>query len=185
MKQEFVNWLLKMDVRILLWFHKLKLFTGHRPPRNWLLLCFVSVFVLIALLSSSSSGAFNSSIASFKPEVFTNYRRLKEQTTSDYIELKTFSSGSSNLKEIRLCRKELEDYVPCYNVSANILAGFKDGEEFDRHCDVSQDQPYCLVRPPRDYKTPLSWPVGRDVIWNANVKISKDQFLSSGSMTKR
>ncbi|KAK1437708.1 hypothetical protein QVD17_03504 [Tagetes erecta] len=175
-----------MDVRGLLWFHKLKIFTtGHRPPRNWLLLFFVSVFVLIALLGSSSSGAFNSGIAGFKPEVYTNYRRLKEQTTSDYIELKTFSSGTSNLKEIRLCGKEQEDYVPCYNVSANLLLGFKDGEEFDRHCDVLQDQPYCLVRPPRDYKTPLSWPVGRDVIWNANVKISKNQFLSSGSMTKR
>ncbi|KAK9052186.1 hypothetical protein SSX86_028814 [Deinandra increscens subsp. villosa] len=132
--------------------------------------------------SSSSSGAFSSSV---KPEAYTNYRRLKEQTESDYIELKTFSSRTSNLKEIRLCGKEREDYVPCYNVSANLLAGFKDGEEFDRHCEVSQDQPYCLVRPPRDYKTPLSWPAGRDVIWNANVKMSDDRFLSTGSMTKR
>ncbi|KAK9052187.1 hypothetical protein SSX86_028815 [Deinandra increscens subsp. villosa] len=154
-----------------------------RPPRKWLLLCLVSVFAVITLLgSSSSSGAFSSSV---KPEAYTNYRRLKEQTESDYIELKTFSSRTSNLKEIRLCGKEREDYVPCYNVSANLLAGFKDGEEFDRHCEESQDQPYCLVRPPRDYKTPLSWPAGRDVIWNANVKMSDDRFLSTGSMTKR
>ncbi|XP_076948404.1 putative methyltransferase PMT5 [Bidens hawaiensis] len=173
-----------MDVRIL-WFHKLQIFSGHRPPRNWLLLCVVSVFVLVALLNSFSSGAFNTLTTSVKPEVYTNYRRLKEHTETDYIELKTISSGASDPKQIRLCGKEREDYVPCYNVSANLLLGFKDGEEFDRHCEVSQDQPYCLVRPPRDYKTPLSWPVGRDVIWNANVKISKDQFLSSGSMTKR
>ncbi|KAI3714310.1 hypothetical protein L1987_72907 [Smallanthus sonchifolius] len=173
-----------MDVRIL-WFYKLQIFSGHRPPRSWLLLCLVSVFVLIVLLGSSSSSAFNSLTVGVKPEVYTNYRRLKEQTSSNYVELKTFSSGASNPKEIRLCGKEREDYVPCYNVSANLLAGFKDGEEFDRHCEVSQDQTYCLVRPPRDYRTPLSWPVGRDVIWNANVKISKDQFLSSGSMTKR
>ncbi|KAI3729242.1 hypothetical protein L6452_17895 [Arctium lappa] len=166
-------------------FNKLSVFSGTRPPRNWLLLCLVSVFVLIALLGSSSSGAFDSVTTSLKPEVYTNYRRLKEQAASDYFELKSYSSGNINSKEIWLCGKEREHYVPCYNVSANLLAGFKDGEEFDRHCEVSQDQPYCLVRPPRDYKTPLSWPVGRDVIWNANVKITKDQFLSSGSMTKR
>ncbi|KAD0520630.1 hypothetical protein E3N88_44132 [Mikania micrantha] len=141
--------------------------------------------MLIALLSSSSSSAFNSITTGFKPEVYTNYRRLKEHTASDYIELKTFSSETSNPKDIRLCGKEKEDYVPCYNVSTNLLAGFKDGEEFDRHCEVSQDQPYCLIRPPRDYKTPLSWPVGKDVIWNANVKLSKDQFLSFGNMTER
>ncbi|KAJ9549226.1 hypothetical protein OSB04_021769 [Centaurea solstitialis] len=167
-------------------FNKLSLFSGTRPPRNWLLLCLVSVFVLVALLGSSSSGAFDSVVtASLKPEVYTNYRRLKEQAASDYFELKSYSSGSSNSKEFWFCGKEREHYVPCYNVSANLLAGFKDGEEFDRHCEVSQDQPYCLVRPPRDYKTPLSWPVGRDVIWNANVKLGKDEFLSSGSMTKR
>ncbi|CAI9275912.1 unnamed protein product [Lactuca saligna] len=165
--------------------NKLSIFSGTRPPLNWLLLCLVSVFVLIALLGSSSSGAFDSVTTSVKPEVYTNYRRLKEQETSEFLELKSFASENNDLKEIRLCGREREDYVPCYNVSANLLAGFKDGEEFDRHCEVSQDQPYCLVRPPRDYKSPLSWPVGRDVIWNANVKITKDQFLSSGSMTKR
>nr|KAJ0219202.1 hypothetical protein LSAT_V11C300122740 [Lactuca sativa] len=165
--------------------NKLSIFSGTRPPLTWLLLCLVSVFVLIALLGSSSSGAFDSVTTSVKSDVYTNYRRLKEQETSEFFELKSFASENNDLKEIRLCGREREDYVPCYNVSANLLAGFKDGEEFDRHCEVSQDQPYCLVRPPRDYKSPLSWPVGRDVIWNANVKITKDQFLSSGSMTKR
>nr|GEV99457.1 probable methyltransferase PMT5 [Tanacetum cinerariifolium] len=97
----------------------------------------------------------------------------------------SLSSGDSNLKEVSLCGREKEHYVPYYNVSANLLTGFKDGEEFDWHCELSRDQEECLVRPPRDYKTPLSRPVGRDVIWNANVKISKDQILSSGSMTKR
>ncbi|BBG94311.1 F-box family protein, partial [Prunus dulcis] len=31
---------------------------------------------------------------------------------------------------------------------------------------------------------PRRWPAGRDVIWSGNVKITKDQFLSSGSITK-
>ncbi|KVH97717.1 putative S-adenosyl-L-methionine-dependent methyltransferase [Cynara cardunculus var. scolymus] len=167
-------------------FHKFSLIFGPRPPWNWLLLCFVSVSALIVLFGSSSSSAFDSVTFSIKSDIYTNYRRLKEQAASDYLELTSLSTGSSShLKEIRLCGKEREHYVPCYNVSANLLAGFKDGEEFDRHCELTRDQEDCLVRPPRDYKTPLSWPLGGDVIWNANVKITKDQFLSSGSMTKR
>ena len=75
--------------------------------------------------------------------------------------------------------------MPCYNVSANLVVGYKDGEEFDRHCELSREGERCLVRPPKDYKIPLRWPAGRDVIWSGNVKITKDQFLSFGSMTKR
>lgn len=164
------------------WFKKLSVVFGPRPPLNWLLLCVLSVFVLIALLGSSSSTTFNSVTSFAKSET---YRKLKEQAASDYLELRTLSAGANRLREVGLCGKDRENYVPCYNVSANLLAGFKDGEEFDRHCEVSHDQQHCLVRPPKDYKIPLNWPTGRDVIWSATVKLSKDQFLSSGSMTKR
>ncbi|KAI3516583.1 hypothetical protein L1887_15504 [Cichorium endivia] len=166
---------------------KLCMVFGPRLPRIWLILCLASVFVLIVLSSSSSSSSssFNSVTVTVKPDIYANYRRLKEQAITDYLDLTSLSLGTSNLKDLRLCGKEREHYVPCYNVSANLLTGFQNGDEFDRHCEVSQGEPYCLVRPPKDYKTPLSWPVGRDVIWNENVKITKDQFLSSGSMTKR
>ncbi|KAI3730708.1 hypothetical protein L1987_61883 [Smallanthus sonchifolius] len=159
---------------------KLCLVFGPRFPRIWLIICHVSVYVLIVLYGSSSS-SFESVRLTVKPDIYANYRRLKEQAVNDYLDL----TSLSELKEFKLCGKEREHYVPCYNVSANLLTGFKYGEEFDRHCEVSKDEPSCLVRPPKDYKTPLSWPVGRDVIWNENVKITKDQFLSSGSMTKR
>ncbi|KAL0386002.1 UNVERIFIED_CONTAM: putative methyltransferase PMT5 [Sesamum radiatum] len=165
------------------WYNKLVLIVGPRPRVHWLLVCLVSALVLIALLGSSSSNAFDSVTASARPDIYSNYRRLKEQAVSDYLELKNL--GANRLKDFDLCGREKENYVPCYNVSANLLAGFKDGEEFDRHCEVSRDQQYCLVRPPKDYKIPLTWPSGRDVIWSGNVKLSKDQFLSSGSMTKR
>ncbi|XP_076953575.1 putative methyltransferase PMT5 [Bidens hawaiensis] len=156
----------------------------HRLQRIWLILCFVSVFVLI-VLSRPSSISVNSVTLTVKPDTHASYRRLKQQALNDYLDLSSLSLGVSNLKEVKLCGKEREHYVPCYNVSANLLTGFTNGEEFDRHCEVSKGEPYCLVRPPKDYKTPLSWPVGRDVIWNENVKITKEQFLSSGSMTKR
>ncbi|OMO71962.1 putative S-adenosyl-L-methionine-dependent methyltransferase protein [Corchorus olitorius] len=167
------------------WLNKLSLILGPRPPISWLLLCFVSVLALIAVFGSSSSNTFDSVISTPVPEIYTNYRRLKEQAAVDYFELRTLSLGASRQRELELCVKERENYVPCYNVTANLLVGFKDGEEFDRHCDVSRLGKRCLVRPPKDYKIPLRWPAGRDVIWSGNVKITKDQFLSSGSMTKR
>ncbi|KAL7091273.1 hypothetical protein ACP275_12G095300 [Erythranthe tilingii] len=164
-------------------YNKLLLVFGPRPPLNWLLLFLVSILVLIALLGSSSTNGFDSVTTSARPDMFSNYRRLKEQAVSDYLELKKLGANPSN--DFDLCGKERENYVPCYNVSANLLAGFSDGEEFDRHCEISREHQYCLVRPPKDYKIPLTWPSGRDVIWSGNVKLSKDQFLSSGSMTKR
>ncbi|KAL6186769.1 hypothetical protein ACLB2K_042888 [Fragaria x ananassa] len=167
------------------WLSKLSLIFGPRPPLNWLLLCLVSVLALIAVLGSSSSSSFDSLTPSTVPDIYTNYRRLKVQAAVDYLELRSLSVGGSKEKELGLCGRDKEHFVPCYNVSANLLAGYKDGEEFDRHCEVSRDREQCLVRPPKDYKIPLRWPAGRDVIWSGNVKITKDQFLSSGSMTKR
>lgn len=167
------------------WINKLSVVFGPRPPLSWLLLCLISLLALIAVLGSSSSNAFDSVTPPTVPAVYLNYRRLKEQTAVDYLELRSLSIGTSRQRELGLCGKERENYVPCHNVSANLLAGFKDGEEFDRHCEVSRQEERCLVRPSKDYKIPLRWPAGRDVIWSGNVKITKDQFLSSGSMTKR
>ncbi|XP_039065683.1 probable methyltransferase PMT5 isoform X2 [Hibiscus syriacus] len=167
------------------WLNKLSVIFGPRPPFSWLLLCFVSVLALIAVFGSSSSNSFDSVPSTPVPEIYPNYRRLKEQAAVDYFELRTIASGASRQREFGLCSKERENYVPCYNVTENTILGFKDGEEFDRHCEVSGQGNWCLVRSPKDYKIPLRWPAGRDVIWSGNIKITKDQFLSSGSMTKR
>ncbi|KAI3816635.1 hypothetical protein L1987_16338 [Smallanthus sonchifolius] len=181
------KWIAYLDMRRPL-IRKLSLVFDPRSrlQRIWLILCLVSVFVFVLIvLSSSPSSSFDSVTLTVKPDIHANYRRLKEQAVNDYLDLTSLSLGVSELKELKLCGKERDHYVPCYNVSGNLLNGFRNGEEFDRHCEVSKGEPYCLVRPPKDYKTPLSWPVGRDVIWNENVKITKEQFLSSGSMTKR
>ncbi|PIN21946.1 Sarcosine/dimethylglycine N-methyltransferase [Handroanthus impetiginosus] len=165
------------------WYGKPSLVFSHRPPFNWLVFGVVSIFVLIVLLGCSSSSAFDSVTASVGHNIYSSYGRLHEQAVNDYLQLKNL--GANHVNDFGLCGKERENYVPCYNVSANLLAGFKDGEEFDRHCELSRDQRHCLIRSPKDYKIPLTWPSGRDVIWSGNVKLSKDQFLSSGTMTKR
>lgn len=189
--KEVVQWILikthlfnNLDMRSP-WLNKPSVIFGPRPPLTWLLLCLICLLALIAILGSTSSSAFDSVTSTPVPDVYSNYRRLKEQAAVDYLELRTLSLGAVRQRELGLCGKERENYVPCYNVSANLLAGFKDKEEFDRHCEFSRPRDRCLVRPPKDYKIPLRWPAGRDVIWSGNVKITKDQFLSSGSMTKR
>ncbi|GMH01787.1 hypothetical protein Nepgr_003626 [Nepenthes gracilis] len=167
-------------------FSKLSLIFGPRLRQHWFVVCVVSIITLVGILGSSSSIEFHSVSTRLPPHTHTNYRKLKEQAVIDYFDLRTFSVGVNyKQKKLSFCGKERENYVPCYNVSANRLAGFKEGEEFDRRCNLSQNKNRCLVRPPKDYKIPLRWPAGRDVIWSGNVKVTKDLFLSSGSMTKR
>ncbi|KAG9151938.1 hypothetical protein Leryth_002207 [Lithospermum erythrorhizon] len=166
------------------WSKKLSTLFGPKPPLKWLLLCLVSVLVLIALLGSSSSSVFDS-LAFARQDDYKNYRRLKEQATKDYSVFKSLAFNDNRLQNVGFCLKDRENYVPCYNLSTSLEAGFENGEEFDRHCELPRDWHLCLVRPPRDYKIPLNWPIGRDIIWSGNVKLSKEQFLTSGSMTKR
>ncbi|KAG6601470.1 putative methyltransferase PMT4, partial [Cucurbita argyrosperma subsp. sororia] len=143
------------------------------------------VLALIAVLGTSTSNVFDSVTTTPVYDIYTSYRRQKEKATIDLFDLKYLSLATARLKEFGLCGKDRENHVPCYNVTANLLAGYKEGEEFDRHCEVSRTAERCLVRPPKDYKIPLSWPVGRDIIWSGNVKVTRDQLLSSGSPTKR
>lgn len=167
------------------WAHKHIVNFGRCPSLNSLLLCFIIFVALITVLNSPYPTSWNSLSQSPVPYIYRNYRRLREQTASDLLEIQALSLGITPLQEFQLCGKERENHVPCYNVSANLLAGFHDGDEFDRHCEGDEVGTGCLVRPPKEYKIPLRWPAGRDVIWSGNVKITKDQFLSSGSMKKR
>ncbi|KAL2344626.1 hypothetical protein Fmac_005911 [Flemingia macrophylla] len=173
------------------WLKKKQSFiVGPKSPLSWLILFLISLLALAAVLNNSSSSSSSSSVGSSAHRtaeslIYTNYRRIKEQAAADYLDLRAVSSGGARQRELGLCGKERENFVPCHNVSANSMSGFREGKEFDRHCEVSRGTQRCLVRPPKEYKIPLRWPSGRDVIWSANVKLTKDQFLSSGSMTKR
>lgn len=167
------------------WYNRLSIALGTRPPVSWLVLCLISLIIIILVLGSSPSNDVETVRHSPIPLIYSNYRRIKEQAAVDFLELRSLSAGVARQGELDLCGKERENFVPCYNVSANLLAGFGGGEAFDRHCETSRESERCLVRAPKDYKIPLRWPAGRDVIWSGNVKLTKDQFLSSGSMTKR
>uniref|UniRef100_A0A0C9RVR4 Methyltransferase n=1 Tax=Wollemia nobilis TaxID=56998 RepID=A0A0C9RVR4_9CONI len=152
-----------------------------------IILCCVSLFILVAALGSTSWMSISASSShSSANNIYRGYRRLREQVMADFSDIGVLSLGITRAKELGLCSRDVEDFIPCYNVSQNELLGYTNGEEYDRHCGAWRpSQPPCLVRPPKDYKIPLRWPTGRDVIWSGNVKITKEQLLSSGSLTKR
>ncbi|KAL2339926.1 hypothetical protein Fmac_007866 [Flemingia macrophylla] len=159
---------------------------GTPRSRHKLVLLFLKfslVFIVILALAGSFWWTVSISTAS-RGHIYHGYRRLQEQLVSDLLEIGEISYSPSRLKELEFCSQEFENYVPCFNVSDNLALGFSDGNEFDRQCSHELRQ-NCLVLSPANYKIPLRWPTGRDIIWVANVKITAQEVLSSGSLTKR
>ncbi|KAG4382869.1 hypothetical protein JHK82_040348 [Glycine max] len=157
-------------------------------PRSLLKLMLLSLkfsLVFIVVLALTGSFWWTLSISSSsRGHIYHGYRRLQEKLVSDLLDIGEFSRGPLRLKESEFCSEEFENFVPCYNVSENVELGVSDGNEVDRQCGRELRQ-NCLVLPPVNYKIPLRWPTGKDVIWVANVKISAQEVLSSGSLTKR
>nr|GMD88829.1 probable pectin methyltransferase QUA2 [Ipomoea batatas] len=142
---------------------------------------------LVAIVVLALTGSFWWTISitsSSRGKIYHGYRRLQEQVVLDLKDIGHLSLGSSKVKDLEYCPPEAENYVPCFNVSESLELGFSEGEEYDRHCGP-RPQDSCLVLPPINYKIPLRWPTGKDVIWLANVKITAQEVLSSGSLTKR
>lgn len=154
-----------------------------RHKLTMLLLKFSLVLIVILALTGSFWWTISISTSS-RGHIFLGYRKLQEQLVSDLWDIGELSLGSSRLKDLEFCTQEFENYVPCFNISGNLALGFSDGNEYDRHCMHGMRQ-NCLVLPPVNYKIPLRWPTGKDVIWVANVKITAQEVLSSGSLTKR
>lgn len=157
-------------------------------PRSRLKLMLLSLkfsLVFIVVLALTGSFWWTLSISSSpRGKIYHGYRRLQEKLVSDLLDIGEFSRGPLRLKESEFCSEEFENFVPCYNVSENVELGVYDGKEIDRQC-VRELKQNCLVLPPVNYKIPFRWPTGKDVIWVANVKITAQEVLSSGSLTKR
>lgn len=155
----------------------------NRHKLTMLLLKFSLALIIVVALTGSFWWTISITTSS-RGHIFLGYRRLQEQLVSDLWDIGELSLGSSRLKDMEFCPQEFENYVPCYNASENLALGLPDGQEYDRHCMHGMKQ-NCLVLPPANYKIPLRWPTGSDIIWLANVKITAQEVLSSGSLTKR
>lgn len=154
--------------------------------RHRLMLLFLKIsLVLIVVIALAGSFWWTISIStSSRGHVYHNYRRLQEQLVSDLWDIGEISLGPNRWKELEYCNIESENYVPCFNISENLALGYSNGDENDRFCGPGSRQD-CLVLPPVNYRVPLRWPTGKDVIWYHNVKITAQEVLSSGSITKR
>ncbi|KAF5181852.1 S-adenosyl-l-methionine-dependent methyltransferases superfamily protein [Thalictrum thalictroides] len=141
--------------------------------------------VLIVILALSGSLWWTISITtSSRVYIFRGHRRIQERLVSELVEIGDLSRGATRLKELEFCSPERENYVPCFNVSENIALGDSTGSSYDRQC-AQESRQNCLVLPRMNYRVPLRWPTGRDVIWLSNVRITAQQVLTSGSLTKR
>ena len=161
-------------------------FIGTVRSRHKLVLLLLKcslVFIVILALAGSFLWTVSISTTS-RGHIYHGYRRLQEKLVSDLLDIGELSNAPSRLKELEFCSQEFENYVPCYNVTENLALGYSDGNEFERQCGRELRQ-NCLILSPTNYKIPLRWPTGRDVIWVANVKITAQEVLSSGSLTKR
>ncbi|KAK7311638.1 hypothetical protein RJT34_09903 [Clitoria ternatea] len=159
---------------------------GTPRSRHKLVLLFLkfSLVVIVILALAWSFWWTITTSAKSRGHIYHGYRKLQEKLVSDLLDIGEITYPSSRLKELEFCSQEFENYVPCFNVSDNLALGFSDGNEFDRQCG-HEDRQNCLVLSPTNYKIPLQWPNGRDIIWIANVKITAQEVLSSGSFTKR
>ncbi|KAI3807771.1 hypothetical protein L1987_23705 [Smallanthus sonchifolius] len=119
-----------------------------------------------------------------KSHTIRGYRRLQEQLVSDLWDIGELSLGATRFKDSEFCSPDFENFVPCFNTTENLELGLTEGKEFDRRCGPMSRQ-NCLILAPPKYKIPHRWPTGRDVIWIDNVKITAQEVLSSGSLTKR
>ncbi|CAN1345807.1 Probable pectin methyltransferase QUA2 [Linum perenne] len=145
--------------------------------------CGLALFLLrlslavIVLLALTGSFWWTISISTAtRGQIVHSYRRLQEQLFTDLWDIGELSLGSASSKfnEVEFCLEGSENYVPCFNESDSLALG--------RRCGLMQG---CLLLPPVNYRIPLRWPTGRDVIWVSNVKITAQEVLSSGSLTKR
>lgn len=147
------------------------------------LLKFSLVLILVLALSGSFLWTISISTSS-RGNIYRGYRRLQEQIITDLTDIGVLSRGIVKLKEVEYCPEEHENYVPCYNISENLDLGYSDGTEYERRCHRGLTE-YCSVLPPKNYRIPLRWPTGRDFIWIGNVRITAQEVLDSGSLTKR
>ncbi|XP_047325822.1 probable pectin methyltransferase QUA2 [Impatiens glandulifera] len=149
-----------------------------------MLLVKLSLIMIVVIALTGSLWWTISITTTSRGYLFRGYRRLQEQLVSDLWDIGELSDGNPRLKEMEFCPQESENHVPCYNISDSVAMGFSDGQELDRHCGQGSLK-NCLILPPLNYKIPLRWPTGKDVIWIENVKINAQEVLSSGSLTKR
>lgn len=160
---------------------------SHRSWHKFILFPLRLSLILILALVAVGSLWWTISISistSSRVLVKQNHARLYDNVVSDLWDIGDIFVGSVKSRELEFCPEEFENQVPCYNATDDAVDDISDVANISRKCGTSGKE-HCLVIPPVNYKIPLRWPTGKDIIWVANVKITAQRVLSSGSLTKR
>ncbi|KAJ7535671.1 hypothetical protein O6H91_12G042300 [Diphasiastrum complanatum] len=148
------------------------------PFLKCVVLCLLSILVLVAVLGPTKP-------IEATHYVYQRYSHYSQVFLSDFPKEVAFLSDMMKPKVLRFCSKGVEHYVPCYNITANVEAGFLDGKELDRHCEVSKLLKHCLWPSPNQYRLPLKWPSSRDTLWSENIKIANHLDILNGRSLER
>ncbi|KAL9241541.1 hypothetical protein vseg_015644 [Gypsophila vaccaria] len=148
---------------------------------------FINGLLKLVLVVSAFFALFGSlrwmlSVSRTSPDSFLDrywWVQLQEKLVADFSDIQEITLGSSRLKEIEFCSPGYENHVPCFNSSETAP-----DSQLDRKCG-KESRLDCVIHRPKNYRSPLGWPAGKDVIWYANVKISAQEVLTSGTLTKR
>ncbi|CAM6106613.1 unnamed protein product [Calypogeia fissa] len=137
------------------------------PFLSILLLCILGGFVLITVVGLNRP---------YQKVVFPphNYHRAQLFAWRDLLRGGILGRGSliSEPRELDVCPNGMEDYIPCYDITANRKAGYSDGQEFEQHCELTS-KIQCLVPPPKDYRILFGWPYSNQGIWRGNLQIDE------------
>lgn len=85
---------------------------------------------------------------------------------------------------MNVCPLSYNEYIPCHDpVYVKEIMRKLDSsrrEEFESHCPPLDKRLFCLVPPPKDYKLPVKWPIGRDYVWRSNVNHTRLAEVKGG-----
>ncbi len=162
----------------------------------FLVLCVVSamgggvVFVITTTAWIHQSGPITA-LSSYPQQ---RYQSLKRAVLQELAFGGIMGLGTVRAREVAICAMGTENFVPCHNVTANLAAGFQNGEELQRHCkelsssassSSSSSMLRCLIPPPKAYRLPLRWPDSQDTVWLHNVKRPGDNHLHAAAAVRK
>lgn len=96
--------------------------------------------------------------------VFTNLSFESHHNDIEIIEPK-----ETKIQAFKPCDIKYKDYTPCQEQDRAMRFPRENMIYRERHCPPEDKKLRCLIPAPKGYKTPFSWPKGRDYVHYANV----------------
>ncbi|KAK1438580.1 hypothetical protein QVD17_04389 [Tagetes erecta] len=119
-------------------------------------------------------GAWQSSITPTIQTEFTN--NVESEKTSNEVTNSSSSSSSSppsldyeDSHEFPPCNMSYSEYTPCQDTNRGNKFDREMYKYRERHCPTKEEQLYCLIPAPPNYKPPFKWPKSRDYAWFNNI----------------